>query len=313
MHDYEQADDASSTESHDALSIPNASRVGARALKGVKRVERHLEKHSRFVSPDADLLIPRFDQSELVLGKLLGHGGFSNVYQVSLITLSENKPDSEHTADTVEIYSEEQGELRLEAFRTNNYAVKFLNAKTLNDPDRYCIGCADLVLESKFLASLNHEHIIKLKGLPRVGVEEMAKCQKLSYFLLLDKLQSTLDIRMEQWHRQEDQLTNPGAVKKLFQMSSVKKRKKEFVNERLKVALDVASALEYLHEHRIIYRDLKVSCTRLPTVDHYYYVYSPSNLASPKILDLTRRIQSFSLTLAWPRNSNQENIRKHIT
>jgi serine/threonine protein kinase len=276
MDDSEHTNDTSTIEGSDTLSLPNASKVGARALKGAKRVERHLEKHSRIVSPDAELLIPRFDQSELVLGNLLGHGGFSNVYQVSLITLSDQKPESDHTADTIEICSEEQVELRLEACRSNNYAVKFLNAKTLNDPDRYYIGCADLVLEAKFLANLHHKHIIKLKGLPLGGVEGIAKCQRLSYFLLLDKLHSTLDIRMKQWHRQEEQLSNPGAVKKLFQMNSVKNRKKEFVNERLQVALDVATALEYLHEHRIIYRDLKVSCTRLSTVDRHYHQYSPS-------------------------------------
>jgi serine/threonine protein kinase len=282
MDDTDHTDDADAytIKGSDTLNLPTHSKVGARALKGVKRVERLTEK-SRIFSPDAELLIPRFDQSELVLGKLLGHGGFSDVHQVSLITLSETKPDSEHTADTIEICSEEQVEHRVEACRTNNYAVKFLNAKSLNDPDRYCVGCADLVLEAKFLASLHHKHIIKLKGLPRGGVEGMAKCQRLSYFLLLDKLQSTLDIRMEQWNRQEDQLTNLGAVKKLFHLSRMKKRKKVFVNERLQVALDVASALEYLHEHRIIYRDLKVSCTRLSTLDYDYSITNTHPRTSP--------------------------------
>jgi serine/threonine protein kinase len=78
------------------------------------------------------------------------------------------------------------------------------------------------------------------------GTSGFATMQERGYFLLLDRLQCTLEHKIDHWRNFE---------KALSQDSSKKKR--GFLAERLHVAFDVAAALSYLHNNHIIYRDLK--------------------------------------------------------
>ena len=63
------------------------------------------------------------------------------------------------------------------------------------------------------------------------------------YFLLLDRLQCTLESKIDDW-KELDVTLSPS-------------QKRAFLADRLHVAFDVCAALEFLHSHDIIYRDLK--------------------------------------------------------
>jgi serine/threonine protein kinase len=74
------------------------------------------------------------------------------------------------------------------------------------------------------------------------GTSGFASMKERGYFLLLDRLQCTLEHKIDHWRNFE---------------RAVDGKSKIFLAERLHVAFDVAAALSYLHANNIIYRDLK--------------------------------------------------------
>lgn len=102
-----------------------------------------------------------------------------------------------------------------------------------------------ILQEAKFLASLSHPNIIKLRGMAAAGTSGFATLHERGYFLLLDRLQCTLEHKIEHWRNFNKAVRGDN------------KKRRGFLAERLHVSFDVAAALSYLHNNHIIYRDLK--------------------------------------------------------
>lgn len=91
------------------------------------------------------------------------------------------------------------------------YAMKRLKKSVLADPDKLLQGSADMVTETRFLSSLPpHPNIIKLRAI--------SNGEKFSpdYFIVLDRLYSTLEKRLGQW-KEDKQRLNRKARKWAFQ------------------------------------------------------------------------------------------------
>ena len=152
---------------------------------------------------------------DVEVGKLLGRGGFSQVQAVSVVSSTLNP--------------------RLKIRDTASYAIKRILPHFSNEKDLKT-SMIFLQLEARVLSKLSHENIISLHA---VGGGDKGM------FMLLERLNSTLDTEIERWKEAE------GGV--WIRISpSVKGRR-----ERLEFVIQpIVSALIYLHAKRVVFRDL---------------------------------------------------------
>merc|ERR1719491_1824641 len=130
--------------------------------------------------------------SQLRLGKLLGEGAFSSVYDIHSVKKKHRK-----------LMHQQQG----------NLVVKFLRAKLYDNHGLFAASAADIVKEGKILATLCHVNVIRLHAISSsLGVDAYLQqegrggCYHDGYFLVLEKLTQTLTTRIQEWQGRHTQL-----------------------------------------------------------------------------------------------------------
>lgn len=234
---------------------------------------RRTLKHSSVLS-DAQVCLrtlPRFEDGEILTGRELGKGQFGSVCEVRSIVL---KPADTSTSTHTHTQSQPQDDGGLRERTARNvvrdeggigegdprYAVKFLHPHHAHHKHVFFNCYRDMALEIYFLASLNHRHILQLRGLSRsTASTSCSKC-----FFLTDRLYGTLQHKLVEWKHLDIKLSRrstQGSFSKrlggIMIAAQLKERKRDFFLYRMRILRDMASAIVYLHEQNIIQRDLK--------------------------------------------------------
>lgn len=257
---------------------------------------------SVFLSKGAHQPVPRFQLSELDLGRVVGRGGFGQIRGVSSIKLSSGggasqkggsnsgvsvtggTPDEGNDGNNTVVTDEDQSKgtgsgltspsvhssVGMSAITSetgtsacsrehlarivygtkgkNKYVAKQAGeAPSKTNRVEYLRGVIDLAMECKFLACLNHRNIVQLRG-----CSNHSPFSRTDFFILLDRLPESLPQRLNAWSQLDRTTKGVTGV-----ITRGKRKVNDLLTDRLLVAYDIASAMEYLHEKNIVYRDLK--------------------------------------------------------
>jgi serine/threonine protein kinase len=189
---------------------------------------------------DVEEALPLVHRNEVMTGRFLGNGAFSECYQVWGFQLSHTElgPMQDEARHHL-------NEMAVDRHGQCNYVMKHLR-RDLYDrgPKKMIHAAADLVLEAKFLSHIDHHNIIKLRGW--AGEETNYHYGNHdNFFLVLDRLDLTLAHRLLQWQLDPES------------RDAIISNKLGDFREKVDVAFQIASGLEYLHDRDIIFRDLK--------------------------------------------------------
>mmetsp|Transcript_10365 Transcript_10365/g.21021 ORF Transcript_10365/g.21021 Transcript_10365/m.21021 type:complete len:480 (+) Transcript_10365:179-1618(+) len=227
------------------------------------------------------------DWNDLEIHEKLGQGGFAVVHRCYIlhnndahskdVVKEENNEEDPSTSTSLSSSGSEISSFSDDDsnnFTSTPLAVKYLKHETLLHANSFRNGAVDLVFEAQFLGRLRfHPHVVRLHGLARGfangnDVTFSAKEEENgSMFLVIDRLEETLDQRIKTWKsnpalQRRSLLPRrlPGFLRHNKATTSPpdeKQQRQEALAERLGIADGIASAMEYLHDHHIVYRDLK--------------------------------------------------------
>jgi serine/threonine protein kinase len=202
----------------------------------VKYAESRLDNACKHLEVDSAKAsrISRVRHSQIQLGKLIGKGSFHSIYEVKSFRRWGDKSRIDPTG-----------------FSCDTVVVKVLNRNMLRNPTYLAASAADLVKEGCILASLHHEHILPLRGMTPTGLKGFLNGRHDSFFLILDRLQDTLQDRLNRWSKVGVTPSESTSTR-----TTGKKAPPTFEN-RLEMVAQISNALDYLHNKRIMCRDIK--------------------------------------------------------
>ena len=240
--DDDDDEERSSFFSHSTkLGKDDTTKVFKAARRRLRKTNWKVLLHNDDYDGSDDRVVVTFvHQSEVELGECLGRGSFSSVYVA------------------------------------RNYlpkvVVKVLREKLVHKPETFAACAVNLVKEAVLLNLLRGEsNIVQIHGCQKNGLSSYQNGRHDSFFLLLERLDYTLDFKIKEWTKERDSLNTFLS----FTRSSDRQRKKKLhlLDERLRVIKHIIKGIANLHKHGIIHRDLKPANIGYCTIDDQWKIF----------------------------------------
>lgn len=203
-------------------------------------------------------LLQPFTQSEIQLGRIIGLGGFSSVYEIEKIRLNQAISDSLSDQEKVArefIAANLYHDSPTIFFETPRFVVKHVSTRLASSQESFQRAALNLVAEGVLLKTMDHPNIISLRGCTAGGPDSYRNLDPRAYFLILDYLEETLDARMDRWNQLLIKYRRRRSLPWFRRKYDIKIR--NLHKERLQVLYEVACAIEYVHTQRIVHGDIK--------------------------------------------------------
>jgi hypothetical protein len=187
-----------------------------------------------------DMSIPFFGLDEVNVGKRLGSGKYNSVVSLKSLELSGTWETTEivknFSADIVDLQKRLRRDMVNKSKRSKpKYVVKCLRSDLY--PRSRALATAELRAEANLLSTLDHPNVISVRAMAPDTSSDMIPNNS-SLFYVMDQLEHTLfDCITRSWRRR---VKGP-----------------QFFLDRVKIATNLAAAIDYMHYLNIMYCDLK--------------------------------------------------------
>jgi len=205
-----------------------------------------------------------FHRKEIETGSLLGKGAFCKVYEITGINFTNGsktnkirywnrlKPQSCQNVDN------KNKKINNINGSYDRYALKMVRKSALRNKNNECEHAATgLIIEKEILSSLHHKNIVQIYGSLIDNTAIIIEKVDDTLDRLIDKWRNNLMLPEKQQHQQRHHNKNTKQTIKHQLLSLKGDNRDEDIRLKVNLAYQIAKALSYLHEHRIIFRDLK--------------------------------------------------------
>jgi Protein tyrosine and serine/threonine kinase len=231
---------------------PSYSRNALLSIQRASITAREFDSTYNLRNVDRELSIPLFRGSEVVLESTtpyrVSSNGFYNEFALQSLRVTRELVDAS-SSDAISNYRRKERVADRLLEQPGAYSVKYC-AKGLVDTEHGPQAASELVLETKILMNLSpsHPNLLQAFAANGDGIDAFLESGRKGFFLLVDRLSTTLDQKIEGWRRRQITKANQKDTEATTEAAS-----HSTLTDRLEVANDICSALVFLASRELVY------------------------------------------------------------